>query len=70
MATLSRHRVGLWLPKAGPGVRPALAVGPAEPDRLVLTLVGGAPQSEAILGPDNRVGPVAAGLGQEARDEG
>ena len=42
---------------------------PAVPDRLVLPLIVGAAQREAVLGPDDRVRPVGAGLGQDAADD-
>ena len=45
------------------------AFAPAVPDGLVLALVVGASEGEAVLRPDDRVRPVRAGLLKHARDE-
>ena len=58
--------VGL-VARAAPVMRCALA--PAIPDWLVRALVGCPAQDESILGPDDRVAPVAARLGENAAQE-
>ncbi len=45
------------------------AFAPAIPDRLVRALVVGPSEDEAVLGPDDGVGPVAALLGEDPRHE-
>jgi hypothetical protein len=43
---------------------------PTEPDRFVCPLVVGTAQDEAILAPDDRVGPVTSFLGEDRETRG